>query len=233
MLPYRVGLELVSWFGRCVLCRTRAIEAGYLCDDCDVCQHWLPAPFEVPVLDNKSLTVWSASFYQGTMRHAIMQFKDHETLHALPFLVHALTKLVSRVTHLPADTLIVPVPTTQGRLTKRGFYPVLILARYFSALTGFGLYQGMVRPFESSHQRGLDRTERLQNLQGAFEVQHLPTTKHFLLFDDVATTGATLAEMAKALWQVCPEATISAVCLAHGSSWFLGGVARQEVDDKL
>lgn len=217
-----MGLYLTSLLGKCVLCQTKATLIGYLCDECDKQIAWLPTPFVVPVGElDKDLVVQASSYYEGVMKRAIAGFKDTENLQTLPLLVHALSKLADSLVDLPDDTVILPVPTTEGRLVERGFYPVWTLACYLSALTGFAIYQGVVRPHETRHQRGLDRTDRLQNLQGAFVVEHLPPSQSVLLFDDVATTGATLAELAKELWQVCPDTKISAVCLAHGNSWFV------------
>lgn len=194
---------------------------GYLCEECDEYIAWLPAPFVVPVGEpDKDLSVQASGYYEGVIKRAIAGFKDNENLQTLPLLVHALAKLADNVADLPDDTVILPVPTTQGRLVERGFYPVWTLARYLSALTGFAIYEGVVRPHETRHQRGLDRTERLQNLQGVFVLEQLPPSRSVLLFDDVATTGATLGELAKVLWQACPDMSISAVCLAHGNSWF-------------
>lgn len=219
MLPYRFGLGLRAWLGKCVLCQINPITFGYLCEACDTEQHWLPTPFVVPVND-KSLTIQPASFYEGVMGRAIAKFKDEENVLTLPFLVHSLSKLAECVQDLPDETLIVPIPTTGGRLAERGFYPVWTLVRYFSALTGFGIYTGVVRPLESRHQRGLDRAERLMNLKGAFVLENLPDSEQLLLFDDVSTTGATLSELAEVLWRACPTASIAAVCLAHGSARF-------------
>lgn len=91
-----------------------------------------------------------------------------------------------------------------------------LLADYLSALTGFGIYRGVCRPFERQRQRGLDRQARLNNLSGVFAVERLPSSRTLLLFDDVATTGATLLELADTLWQTDKTLTITAVCVAHG-----------------
>lgn len=214
MLPYRTGLWLKSSANRCVLCRMRPIEVGYLCQDCDQDLMWLPPAFELSC-GAKSLTVQPASTYHTVMAQAILSFKEQEQLTTLPFLVHALAKLGERL-DLPAKTLIVPMPTTQKRLVQRGFYPVGILARYLSALTGYACYQGVVRFGEQVQQRKLDRSERLHNLLHAFSVVKPPTSRSLLLFDDVATTGATLTSLADCLWAYDPNLHLTAVCLAHG-----------------
>ncbi len=113
---------------------------------------------------------------------------------------------------------IVPVPTTPHRLVERGFAPVDLLATYLSAMTGFEIYDGVVRPYESDHQRGLGRDERLSNVQGAFVLHYPPPCQTLILFDDVVTTGATLNALAQALLQHNPNLTLYAVCLAHGNN---------------
>lgn len=216
MPPYGAGLYLTRLLGRCTLCRLRPIENGYLCHSCHEATFLAHEPVVFEVGANE-LWLQSAGYYVGVMRQAISRFKDDERLETLPVLVQALRCLGEYTEDLPADTLILPVPTTKGRLAKRGFYPVGILARHLSVLTGFGIYTGVVRPSEGLHQRGLDRYERLQNLQGAFLVDELPSSRHILIFDDVVTTGATLCEIAECLWQTDPDLQILAVCLAHGS----------------
>ncbi|MDE0844742.1 MAG: ComF family protein, partial [Psychrobacter pacificensis] len=71
------------------------------------------------------------------------------------------------------------------------------------------------------------RAERLSNLDNAFALTEKPPVKRLLLFDDVATTGASLQALARAF--ISSEQTvtinaqshsnyhISAYALAHGS----------------
>lgn len=216
MLPYYLGLKLTQYLNVCVLCRLNAIDEGYLCDNCHQDIAWLPQAFVVDCANQHTLAVQPATFYTGAMKSSISAFKDKEYLPSVAFLVHALYQLAQSL-ELPDDTVIVPVPTTKGRLGERGFYPVGMLASYLSAMTDFQVYTGITRPSESVHQRGLDRQQRLNNLQDVFVVEELPPSSSLLLIDDVTTTGATMVAMADTLWAVDDSFTIHAVCLAHGS----------------
>lgn len=216
MLPYGLGLRLAGFRGVCVLCAVDEIESGFLCAICDAQQAWRTQPVGLDV-GGRMLSVQCANYYTGVMKNAIASFKDQENLQTLPYLVHALAKAAEGLS-LPDDTLILPMPTTQGRLAERGFYPVGILARYVSALTGFRLYVGVTRPNESVRQRYLDKQSRQSNLSGVFFMETPPKAQSLLLFDDVMTTGSTFKALAETLWQWNNDLTLSGLCLAHGKA---------------
>ncbi|GAA0691940.1 ComF family protein [Dyella marensis] len=97
--------------------------------------------------------------------------------------------------------LIVPVPLHRSRLRQRGYNQALELARPLAAMLGLALGPDvLVRTRDTSAQTELDRTARRRNVRGAFRLRAgavLPD--HIALFDDVMTTGATLAECARVL----------------------------------
>ena len=70
------------------------------------------------------------------------------------------------------------------------------------------------------HQQGLSREERLDNIKDAFSLTDLPPSKHLIIFDDVVTTGSTVASAARLLITNTPKLRIISVCLAHGSADF-------------
>lgn len=216
MQPYLLGLTATSIKSVCVLCAINPIFDGFLCQACDESFDWQTKTFSLNN-DHDTLQVFFASFYEGITKNALSQFKDHENLQTLPFLYHSLYRL-SQSLELPDDTLILPVPTTKGRLSERGFYPVGVLAKYLSALTGFAIYTGVSRPAESQKQRGLDRSQRLTNLTHAFVMDYPPDSRSILIFDDVATTGATFRAVAQAFFGM--DVALTAACIAHGRADF-------------
>ncbi len=93
--------------------------------------------------------------------------------------------------------VLVSVPVHWARLRYRGFNqssyllnPQKILRQDHSILR---------KTQNTSHQAGMSRTRRESNLKGAFEVTRSLKGKRILLFDDVCTTGQTLAEVSTCL----------------------------------
>jgi ComF family protein len=98
--------------------------------------------------------------------------------------------------------LLVPVPLHRRRLWQREFDQALALARYL----GQGVHipcqaEILTRQRHTASQVGLNRTERDQNVRGAFDVRQPQAVqgRAVLLIDDVYTTGATVKECAHVL----------------------------------
>lgn len=215
MLPYGLGLRLKFLLGRCALCRFEPISEGFLCQACDADVAHLSA--HTIACGDRTLVVQSAGFYSGALANAIGAYKDRGDLTALPILAHAVFRLAQALDMSP-DTVLLPMPTTADRLIARGFYPVGVLARYMAIFADAPLYDGVRRIGEQSKQRLLNRAERLANVNAdVFCIDEPPRTRSFVLFDDVATTGATLGALAQRLWRAYPGARVQAACLAHGA----------------
>lgn len=218
-MQYRFGLHLKEWQGRCVICQDNPSEVGFLCQACD---DDLPLADDFVLAGHFELPIIPACAYVGVAKRAISAFKDNDNPQALPILVQMLSKLSERLLacqetgKLPDEVVILPVPTTNKRLGEKGVFIAGMLAEYLSAMTGFAIYDGVVRVADGVRQRGLGRDERLANVAGAFSVLNPPTAGAVIILDDVITTGATVLEVAGALWAESVDLTVWAVCLAHG-----------------
>lgn len=115
---------------------------------------------------------------------------------------------------------IIPVPLHRKRLRNRGYNQV----------TNFGLalsenlkipYNATVlkRTIYSKTQSKKNLLGRTEGIDSAFDVSFTEKdhNKHFLLIDDVITTGSTLEVCSKALLKI-PGAKISIVCMAMAHS---------------
>ena len=203
-------------------------DSGLLCSDCHNSIVWLPIPFEVDIAAGTGLSIQAATYYDYPIRQAIRSFKHHEDMTKLPLLIHVLRQLPRPQGCHQDNSVIVAMPTTNQRLVKRGFDPVSILAAQLSKHWQIPLWNGVERIDNTVSQQGLTRAERLGNLDNAFALIETPPVKRLLLFDDVATTGASLQALGSTLYgqsprlaainsQISNRYQLSAYALAHGS----------------
>jgi len=100
---------------------------------------------------------------------------------------------------LPAPDVIIPVPLHTRRLWRRGYNQSVELARVLARETGLRIEPRWARRRRATDdQIGMSATERRRNVRGAFAVDARVAGLHVALLDDVMTTGATLAELARA-----------------------------------
>ncbi len=128
---------------------------------------------------------------------------------------------------------LIPIPLARKRLRERGYNQSEILARALARQWQIPvLLDVLVRTRETPTQTALTPDTRLANVAGAFEVRNAKlkmrngtercdfafhtSNFEFVLVDDVFTTGATLAEAARALeqagqFQTSPKGRVMAV----------------------
>ncbi len=136
--------------------------------------------------------------YEGVVRDLLIRFKYGSDRHPLSALSALLRAAVDPAYLLRPDA-VVPVPMSFWRSRRRGFNQAELLGRAVAdelriPLLPSALRRARRRPPQAS----LDRAARLVNLQGGFRPGDGLFGRAVLLVDDVVTTGATLAEAARA-----------------------------------
>lgn len=214
-------LELV-YPASCIACRRATAQTHVLCAQCwsrmpfierPYCER-LGTPFEQdlgpgiispdafanPPVYFRARAV--ARFEDGPVRELVHRLKYGDRLElALPlgrWMARAGAELLAEA------NLLVPVPLHRKRLFSRRFNQAAALAQEISKLSGVAwdpLVLLRVKP--TAPQVGLTRSQRADNVQGAFAVSQLGREavrgKRIVLVDDVMTSGATANAAARIL----------------------------------
>jgi ComF family protein len=140
--------------------------------------------------------------YDGALMTAIHELKYAQKSHLADSLGYLLASFAQTWIGELKGSLILPVPLHPRRLRSRGFNQSLLLARCVVSKTGAELdFLSLRRTRFTRPQTELTSEERQRNVRKAFEVVKPEAVKGrtIVLVDDVATTGSTLNECAKAL----------------------------------
>lgn len=140
--------------------------------------------------------------YDDVARALVHKFKYSDHMELAPMLGQWMARAGRELTR-EADALI-PVPLHWRRLWARRFNQSAALAFAVGRVAGLPvLTESLKRVRATPQQVGLDKSERAQNVQGAFRVP--PERKadiagrRLIVIDDVLTSGATVEACARAL----------------------------------
>lgn len=121
--------------------------------------------------------------------------------------------------NLPFDAVI-PVPLHQKKFKERGYNQVTTFGKAIAS--GFEIPFNdkiLLRKVYSKTQSKKNLLGRSENIENIFDVEFNENdhNKHFLIVDDVLTTGATIEACSRALLKI-PGAKISVICMAMANS---------------
>lgn len=162
-------------------------------------REWTPQKFSEHLYPTLVAPHLSLSHYETpSVQAAIAACKFENNMHAAKLLA-ALFQTWLLQNPSPGITVLIPLPLSTTRKKERGFNQVERVLQYLSHDTHLKTEVGwLLRVQHTVRQTSLNRSERLQNMPGAFRVSHrtLPqnwdTISRVIICDDVLTTGATL-----------------------------------------
>jgi ComF family protein len=150
--------------------------------------------------------VVTAGVYSGSLEKAVLRLKRTPDRRLSRFLARLLVESLEEQLGPGAHawTALAPVPLHSSRLRERGFNQAALLAHEMATVLRVPVWaRACERVRLTPLQSALSRPERLRSVRGAFrpilnEAFPLPGSR-LLIIDDVVTTGATAAEVARAL----------------------------------
>lgn len=196
---------------------------------CIMCQTEMPRTNYIKQIDNPvaklfwgrvELTYGFSAFHfgkKGRLQDLIHNLKYKGITDIGVFLGAEIGKDIQE--NIPPNTFscVVPVPLHPKKQLKRGYNQSSYLAKGISTVTGIPTNEKVIiRQKETTSQTRKSKFERWENVENIFKViDTSQENKHFLLVDDVVTTGATLESCALELLKI-PGAKVSIAVAASG-----------------
>jgi ComF family protein len=161
----------------------------------------------------------TAILLKGSGRSLIHALKYHHALHVLDDVV-TLMRRVPGYAEYVRDAVLVPVPLHARKQRERGYNQSRLLADCaVRAAGGQGRVEELlVRRVDTPSQTHFDRATRQENLKNAFALAPgavITPGHHYLLIDDVFTTGSTLNACAAVL-RKAGALNVDVITFGHG-----------------
>ena len=199
---------------------------------CTVCRHDLPLTNHHLNSENDAFKKFygripvihtSALFYfhkKGIVQELIhnLKYKGHEEIGGILGKWYA--EDLKNIDLLKSVDEIIPVPLHPKKLKERGYNQVTAFGEALSSSLNIDYNDSLlIRNVYSKTQSKKNLLGRTEGIETIFDVSFTEKdhNKHFLLIDDVITTGSTLEACSRALLKI-PGAKISVVCMAMAQS---------------
>ena len=199
---------------------------------CTVCRHDIPLTNHHLDVENDAFKKFygripvvhaSALFYfhkKGIAQQLIhnLKYKGHEEIGSV--LGDWYAEDLKQIESLQSVDEIIPVPLHRRKLKERGYNQVTTFGKALSTSLNMRYNSSLlIRNKYSKTQSKKNLLGRTEGIATIFDVSYSEKdhNKHFLLIDDVITTGSTLEACSRALLKI-PGAKISIVCMAMAQS---------------
>ena len=199
---------------------------------CTQCRHNIPLTNHHLSLENEAFKKFygriplehaSAFLYfhkKGIVQELIhkLKYKGHEDIGSV--LGNWYAEDLKEIEVLKTADVIIPVPLHKRKFRERGFNQVTTFGLALSTELDIPYNDSiLLRTIYSKTQSKKNLLDRSEGIDTVFNVSfdEKDHNKHYLLIDDVITTGATLEACSRALLKI-PGARISIVCMAMAQS---------------
>lgn len=196
---------------------------------CAQCRHQLPLTLHIENPDNEVIRKFygrlpvehvSSLLYfhkKGIVQELIHHLKYRNRQQVGTFLGDWYGEELQKIHSEVKFDAIIPVPLHKKRMKERGYNQLTTFGQALSKSLQIPFFEDVLHrntyAITQTKKSFLERTEAKKTV---FEVEFNEShhNKHFLLIDDVITTGSTLEQCGKAILKI-PGARLSIVCMAY------------------
>ncbi len=164
---------------------------------------------------------YDASVPEAALNRVIRRLKKIPDGLAFAYFAAILSQPISALSaargYTKENTLITHIPRSRNGIARDGYDQAYSLAHAIAKRSKFAHKTLIRRVKHAKAQKHLDIEERIKNVKGLFAVKDTDITgKNIILVDDLVTTGATVSEAAKKLYDA-GAASVICVCLAESA----------------
>ncbi|KKP24352.1 MAG: ComF family protein [candidate division TM6 bacterium GW2011_GWF2_28_16] len=164
------------------------------------------APIDLQLNKSKKTIVFAACNYKDPVKKLITEKLYAKNTLACKQLANIIYQNTI-IKNLEIDYLI-PVPLHWTRFAKRGYNQSYEIAKHLSVLLNVPVLDILKRNKKTAYQSSLKLEDRVLNVKDIFSIKNKNINlknKNIYIVDDLFTTGATIKNCAKVLYQLKPE----------------------------
>lgn len=192
---------------RCLSCATPLSKSHQYCANCLL--------HSQPIKQS-----WVLYDYDKHLSYLIKKFKYQKQLAIGHFFNKKISQAYEKISqyHHHYD-LIIPMPIHQERIKNRGFNQSIELTRKLAQqYPEKFISQAVIRQKNTPSFTQLNLKQRQQQVKKIFAINHsFESINTVLIIDDVMTTGCTINELAKTIYQQNPSIKVDALCVARAT----------------
>lgn len=188
----------------CTTCASFARDAADADTECTACR----------TAERSFVLARAALPYEKKLRNNLLAFKYQARTGLRRPLADLLLQTAERHYAGLCFDAVVPVPLAPRRMQSRGYNQSELLSKIVAAELNLCNAPHLLRRVRDTRLLAdLTRSERMQELKGAFAAEALAAGQRVLLVDDIFTTGATAHAASRALLQAGAE-SVHVLCVA-------------------
>ena len=146
--------------------------------------------------------------YEGIIRKKIIEYKFNEKSYMYKTFSNYILTNKEFCKKIENYDIIIPVPISKVRLKTRGYNQSYLIAKELSENLNIKLINNCLYKTQNIiEQSKLNKEDRIKNIQDVYSLKNGKKleNKKILIFDDIFTTGSTVNECSKILYQARPK----------------------------